>query len=91
VTSNYQTGVVSSLKVHPLMQMLDLGLNVTLDTDDPSISQITLSDEYRQAYSGLGMGLPAIQRCILASAQASFLPDQEREQLVFQIKNELKV
>ena len=91
VTSNYQTGVVPSLQSHPLIKMLDLCLNVTLDTDDPSISQITLGDEYRQAYEGLGMSLPAIQRCVLASAQAAFLPDQEREQLVSQIKNEMKV
>jgi len=91
VTSNYQTGVVPSLQSHPLIKMLELDLNVTLDTDDPSISQITLGDEYRQAYEGLGMSLPAIQRCVLASAQAAFLPDQEREQLVSQIKNEMKV
>ena len=29
------------------MKMLDEGLNVTLGTDDPSISQITLTDEYQ--------------------------------------------
>jgi adenosine deaminase len=91
VTSNYQTGVVASLPSHPLMKMLDLGLNVTLDTDDPSISQITLSDEYRQAHDGLGMSVEQVKQCILASAQASFLPDQERERLVSQLKKELKV
>jgi adenosine deaminase len=48
VTSNYQSGVVSSLKAHPLLEMMESGLNVTLATDDPSISQITLGDEYRQ-------------------------------------------
>jgi adenosine deaminase len=91
VTSNYQTGVVESLASHPLMKMVEEGLNVTLDTDDPSISQITLSDEYRQAREGLGMSLDLLKHCILASAQASFLTDQEREKLVAQLKKELKV
>jgi len=90
VTSNYQTGVVPSLQSHPLMKMFDQGLNVTLDTDDPSISQITLSDEYRQASEGLGMGVEDLKRCILASAQASFLPDEERMNLVEKLEKELK-
>lgn len=90
VTSNYQTGVVESLQSHPLMQMIEKGLNVTLDTDDPSISQITLSDEYRQACEELGMGLATLKQCILASAQASFLPEKERANLVEKLKKELK-
>jgi adenosine deaminase len=91
VTSNYQTGVVPSLQAHPLMKMVDIGLNVTLDTDDPSISQITLSDEYRQASEGLGMSLADVKNCIMASARASFLPEKERGQLVAQLKKELKI
>jgi adenosine deaminase len=91
VTSNYQTGVVESFASHPLMKMVEKGLNVTLDTDDPSISQITLGDEYRQACEGLGMSLATLRQCILAAAQSSFLTDQEREELVVQLKKELKV
>jgi adenosine deaminase len=90
-TSNYQTGVVPSLASHPLMKMVEKGLNVTIGTDDPSISQITLSDEYRQACEGLGMSLDMLKQRILASAQVSFLTDKEREKLVAQLKKELKV
>jgi adenosine deaminase len=91
VTSNYQTGVVPSLQAHPLMKMLELGLNVTLGTDDPSISQITLSDEYRQALGSLGMSIAQIKQSILTAAQSSFLPDTEKKKLVSQIKNELSI
>ena len=48
VTSNYQTGVVPASAEHPLMKMIKNGINVTLCTDDPSISQITLTDEYHR-------------------------------------------
>ncbi|MFH2102346.1 MAG: adenosine deaminase [Chloroflexota bacterium] len=89
VTSNHQTGVSPTLEDHPLMAMLEHGLNVTLATDDPSISQITLSDEYRLACEQLGMTRPVLKERILAAAQAAFLPDTECSQLVHQLETEL--
>jgi adenosine deaminase len=50
VTSNYQTGVVQPFEVHPIMKMVKAGLNVTIGTDDPPISQITLTEEYHRIY-----------------------------------------
>jgi len=91
VTSNYQTGVVPSLHAHPLMQMVDLGLNVTLDTDDPSVSQITLSDEYRQACEDLGMPHEVLKGRILAAAESAFLPEAECKQLINSLKKELNL
>jgi adenosine deaminase len=49
ITSNYQSGVAQSLDTHPMMKMLENGINVTINTDDPSISRITLSHEYYAA------------------------------------------
>jgi adenosine deaminase len=90
VKSNYQSGVVPSLKVHPLLEMMESGLNVTLATDDPSISQITLGDEYRQVCEELGMTLKGLKERILASAGAAFLPETEKVKLVANLKKELK-
>jgi adenosine deaminase len=81
ITSNYQSGVVSSLAVHPLARMLALGLNVTLNTDDPSVSQITLTDEYRLACQDLGLSIETLRSRVLAAAQASFLPQPEKDRL----------
>lgn len=88
VTSNYQSGVVPSLEAHPLLKMLEAGLNVTLATDDPGISQITLGDEYRQACETLGMTRQVLHERLLAAARASFLPDEERTGLVSRLKKE---
>ena len=55
VTSNYQSGVVPALEAHPLGAMLKAGLNVTINTDDPSISRITLSQEYHIVCEELGL------------------------------------
>jgi adenosine deaminase len=91
VTSNFQTGVIASLKVHPVMEMLKKGLIVTLGTDDPSISQICLTDEYRQACEDLGMPLGTLKECILAAAESGFLADDRRALLLVELKKELKV
>jgi len=89
ITSNYQSGVVPRLSQHPIVPMLEAGLNTTLNTDDPSVSKITLSEEYRQACETQGIPLSALRDCILAAAQAAFLPDIEKNELINKIGNEL--
>ena len=89
LTSNYQTGVVKVLAQHPASRMLAAGLNVTFNTDDPSISQITLGNEYRVAVEILKIPMGVLQERILAGAQASFLPDVEKKKLFDAIKKEL--
>ncbi|HEX7620270.1 MAG TPA: adenosine deaminase, partial [Anaerolineales bacterium] len=91
VTSNCQTGAVQSVREHPIIKMLSAGLNVTLCSDDPSISQITLSDEYKLASEDLGMGQNTLKQRILAAARASFLPEAERELLVAQLRKEMNI
>lgn len=89
VTSNYQSGVVRSLDTHPLLTMYDAGVNVTINTDDPSISRITLSHEYYTACEDLHMPQDVLRRCILAAAQSGFLAPKEKEKLVSLLKQEL--
>jgi adenosine deaminase len=90
VTSNVQSGVVVALQDHPIQQMLEAGLNVTIDTDDPSISQITLSDEYRIVCEQLGFTTAVLQDRILAAARAAFLSAVECEALVSKLAAQLQ-
>lgn len=89
VTSNMQSGVTTDLCRHPLVGMLAAGLNVTINTDDPSISQICLSDEYRLVVDELGLSLSFLKERILAAARAAFLPEAERIALVERLRKEL--
>lgn len=91
ITSNYQSGVVAALDEHPLMRLMDEGLNVTINTDDPSISRITLSHEYYAACEDLHMQQNALKKRIVAAAQAGFLSNMEKENLVSQLKKDLKL
>ena len=91
LTSNFQSGVVSGLENHYLPRMLAAGINVTLNTDDPSISNITLGDEYSLACEVLGVPRPVLHESILAAARAAFLPDDERLLLVESLRRLLTV
>lgn len=82
LTSNLQTGVVRSLDHHPIVDMIDLGLLATLNTDDPSVSNCTLTDEYEVAVKWLNFGYDQLRLLILNAAAAAFLPENGRKRLV---------
>lgn len=89
VTSNYQSGVVTDLKAHPLAAMFEKGLNVTVNTDDPSVSRITLSNEYHLACHELGLPFDTLRDSILTAAGSTFLPAVEKKKLVSNVRKSL--
>jgi adenosine deaminase len=54
-TSNWQAGIVPSLDSHPLARLHRAGVSVTLNTDDTTVSDITLSEEYVGAVEAIGL------------------------------------
>jgi adenosine deaminase len=81
-TSNLQTAAVPGLAHHPLLSFHQVGIPVTINTDDPSVSNITLTDEYLVAMRGLGVSFADLKAMILNAARAAFLPPAERQKLV---------
>ena len=59
-TSNVQAGIVASLSDHPLTRLHRLGVPVTLSTDDSTVSDVSLSDEYARAIDSSGLTLPEL-------------------------------
>ena len=59
-TSNVQAGIVESVAAHPLASLHRLGVPVTLNTDDTTVSDITLSEEYLRAVEDNGLTLPEL-------------------------------
>lgn len=91
VTSNYQSGVARSLPSHPLPKMIEAGLQITLNTDDPSVSRITLSHEYQHVCEQLKVPISLLKQSVLRAAQSSFLPEDKKNEFVEIIKKELKL
>jgi adenosine deaminase len=88
-TSNVQSGVVPSLDAHPLRAMCALKLRVTLNTDDPEVSGITLSHEYAAVLEVLGCTEADLKHFILTAASCSFLPPADRAALVERFRQAL--
>jgi adenosine deaminase len=81
-TSNLHTGVIRRIELHPLVDLMHLDVHTTINTDDPSLSNITLTDELVLAHVGMGLPLDLLKRNILNAARAAFLPEGERAALV---------
>jgi adenosine deaminase len=50
-----KTGAVASLPIHPLRKLVDAGVAITLNTDDPGIFETTLEQEFALASAVLGL------------------------------------
>ena len=74
---------------HPLPQMLAHGLNITINTDDPGISQINLSSEYQLVCDDFGISHSQLCEMNVAAARAAFIPHTERETLAAEIRTEI--
>ena len=90
VTSNYQSGVSPSLQADPLPAMVDAGLVSTINTDDPSISRITLSGEMQLINDEFGFGIPRLKELTMNAVNAAFASKVEKEKLVTQFKKGLE-
>jgi adenosine deaminase len=77
-TSNLHSGVVDSWPQHPLLKLRQRQILTTINTDDPLVSDITLSDEIEQVMANLPFTLDDVKQQILTAAHAAFLPESER-------------
>jgi len=77
-TSNVRTGVCASFAAHPLRRYFDLGLLVTLNSDDPAFFASDLAHEYLLAHAEQGFTRDELRRLAANSFRASFLPEQEK-------------
>jgi len=84
-TSNVQTRACASFEAHPLRTFLEAGIAATINTDDPAISQTTLSREYYRASRDCGLSWYQLRECALNAARAAFLPQNARDALVERI------
>lgn len=86
-TSNMQSGVVAHLQHHPLIDLDYLRVPTSINTDDPALSNITLTDELALCHIGLGLPLHRIKSHVLYAVRAAFLPEDERETLIEEFRS----
>jgi adenosine deaminase/aminodeoxyfutalosine deaminase len=77
-TSNVRTGVCPSFSAHPLRRYFDLGLLVTLNSDDPAFFGSDLVNEFLLAHTQQGFTAEELRQLAANSISASFLPEIEK-------------
>jgi adenosine deaminase len=80
--SNVQTRAVSSLDRHPINGLLKQGVKVTVSTDCRTVSNTTVTSEFELLMSQFGWGLNEFWQCQLNAAEAAFVSDELRSELL---------
>jgi adenosine deaminase len=80
--SNYITNSVRTIEEHPLKKLFDLGVKVTINSDDPEVLETNLNNEYRIAHEVLGMSMDDIAVCNRNACEASFIPEDEKKRVL---------
>ena len=89
VTCNVQTHAVASIETHPVRRYFDLGIVVSLNTDNRLMSGTTVTDEYYLAHTRLGFSRAEIEQMILDGFASAFQPYPERQAMVESARAEL--
>ncbi|MEQ4301888.1 adenosine deaminase [Plantactinospora sp. B6F1] len=84
-TSNVRTRAVRAIEEHPLRRLVEAGLLVTVNSDDPPMFGTTLNDEYAIAARLLDLDAAGLAGLARNAVTASFLAPPERDKLVAEI------
>jgi adenosine deaminase len=80
-TSNICLKVFPSLSEHSLPQLMEQGLVVTLNSDDPPLFNTTLTREYLVGQSTWGWTRESIRGLVLNAVDATLLPNAEKQEM----------
>ncbi len=90
ITSNYQTGSWVDQESHPFGRLLEAGVPVTLNSDDPTIQNSTLTDDYVKAARFFELSIDDFEQINRLAIESSFLPDNEKVSLLEEFGERLR-
>ncbi len=80
-TSNLQTKAVATLSEHPAFDFYKDGIKVTLNTDNRTVSDTNLSNEYNDILNGFNMTYDDYKELYYNSVEASFADSETKRKL----------
>lgn len=86
-TSNINTNVFSSYKEHNIKKLYDLGVKVTVNTDNRTVSNITLTGEYIKLAEAFGFTVDDFINFNMNAIDASFISENDKNDLRKIFKN----
>ncbi|MEV6801459.1 adenosine deaminase [Micromonospora rifamycinica] len=84
-TSNVRTRAVARIEEHPLRHLVDAGVRVTINSDDPPMFGTTLNDEYAVAARLLDAGPEQLAALAREAVSASFLDPAGQARIIAEI------
>lgn len=91
--SNLKLKVVKNIKEHPLRQMIEKGLHVTVNSDDPAYFGGYINENLVAVAEALQLTKPEIYQLACNSFKASFLEEKRKKQMLEKVAifyNEIK-
>jgi adenosine deaminase len=88
-SSNVQTGAIRQLSAHPIKLYKNLGLRVTVNTDNRLVTDTTVSKELWLCHSELGFSLEDIKAVVISGFKSAFLPFHVKQQYLRKVSEEL--
>jgi adenosine deaminase len=88
-SSNIQTKAAPSWEAHPIDFYVDYGLRVTINTDNRTVTDTTVSKELWLCHQHYGWTLDRIKEIIVAGFKSSFMPYREKVDLLKVVTQEL--
>lgn len=83
--SNHKLGVVACLERHPLRDMLDAGLMVTLNSDDPAFFGGYINENYQAMQDNLGIDDHTLAGIARNSFAAAFIDGHRQDELLAEL------
>lgn len=90
LTSNWQTNCIDSLKEHPLKLYYELGLIISLNTDNRLISNTNLINEMRLVNNLFGFDLKDFKNITIMSMKSAFINNSIKKERINLILNQYK-
>lgn len=81
ITSNYQTGSWADERNHPLGRLHRAGVPVTINSDDPSIQNATLTRDYVKAAEYFALSVDDLVALNQRAIDTAFLTDDQKRDL----------
>ncbi|MBI4041020.1 MAG: adenosine deaminase [Deltaproteobacteria bacterium] len=78
-TSNVMTQAVAALSAHPIKKLMAAGVLVTVNSDDPTLFNTSLSEEYLHCINDLNFTIADLKKTILTAYHHSFLPEWKKK------------
>ncbi|MBM7642175.1 adenosine deaminase [Streptococcus loxodontisalivarius] len=86
LTSNFQTKAIQSIEDYPYLPLRKAGANISINTDNRTVSDTNLTKEYEKFVSYFNLGAADFMQHNLQAIQGAFASEEEKAQLSAKIK-----